>query len=42
MMNESYENAQIPTGLPGGFLIYEAEGDERILFAEMNIVKMYG
>ena len=42
MMNEKYENAQIPTGLPGGFFIYEAEGDERILFAEMNIVKMFG
>lgn len=32
----------IPTGLPGGFFIYEAEGDETILFAETNIVRMYG
>ena len=33
---------RIPTGLPGGFFIYEAEGDEKMLFAEENIVKMYG
>ena len=33
---------RIPTGLPGGFFIYEAEGDERILFAETNVCKMYG
>ncbi|MBR1393047.1 MAG: GGDEF and EAL domain-containing protein [Ruminococcus sp.] len=32
----------IPTGLPGGFFIYEAEGDEEILFAETNVIKMYG
>ena len=32
----------IPSGLPGGFFIYEAEGDEKILFAETNVVKMYG
>ena len=32
----------IPTGLPGGFFIYEAGGDEKILFAETNIVRMYG
>ena len=31
----------IPTGLPGGFFIYEAEGDEKILFAEPNVIKMY-
>ncbi len=33
---------RIPTGLPGGFFIYEAEGDEKILFAETNVVRMYG
>lgn len=32
----------IPTGLPGGFFIYEAEGDEKLLYADMNIVDMYG
>ena len=32
----------IPTGLPGGFFIYEAEGDERILFAEPNVIRLYG
>ena len=33
---------RIPSGLPGGFFIYEAEGDETILFAETNVVNMYG
>lgn len=33
---------KIPTGLPGGFFVYEAEGEEKILFAETNVVKMYG
>ena len=40
-----YENnigQKIPEGLPGGFFIYEAEGDERITYAEPNIVKLYG
>ena len=36
-MKEDYYAAgtggMIPTGLPGGFFIYEAEGDEEILFA---------
>lgn len=32
----------IPTGLPGGFFVYEAEGKEKILFAEQNIIKLYG
>lgn len=32
----------IPNGLPGGFFIYEAEGDEKIVFAEPNVVKLYG
>lgn len=32
----------IPTGLPGGFFVYEAQGEEKILFAEQNIIKLYG
>ncbi len=28
---------RIPIGLPGGFFIYEAEGDEKIVFAEPNV-----
>ena len=39
---ETYICGHIPSGLPGGFFIYEAGGDEKILFAEMNIVNMYG
>ena len=42
MANELTVSAKIPTGLPGGFFIYEAEGDEKILFAEPNVVKMFG
>ena len=33
---------RIPMGLPGGFFIYEAEGNERIVFAEPNVIKLYG
>ncbi|MCR5121239.1 MAG: EAL domain-containing protein [Ruminococcus sp.] len=32
----------VPQGLPGGFFIYEAQGDERILYAENNIVRLFG
>ena len=45
MREEYYETlmgGQIPTGLPGGFFIYEAEGDEKIIFAETNVVKLFG
>ncbi|MCR4604496.1 MAG: GGDEF and EAL domain-containing protein [Eubacterium sp.] len=31
-----------PVGLPGGFFIYEATEDERILFADENVIHMYG
>ncbi|MBR4754515.1 MAG: hypothetical protein IK054_04940, partial [Lachnospiraceae bacterium] len=33
---------KIPVGLPGGFFVYEAEGDEKILYAGPNIISMYG
>ncbi|WP_074961482.1 GGDEF and EAL domain-containing protein [Ruminococcus albus] len=36
------EEGMIPTGLPGGFFIYEADCNERILFADKNIVHLYG
>ncbi len=45
MREEYYETLMggvIPTGLPGGFFIYEAGGDEKVLFAETNIVKLFG
>lgn len=32
----------IPTGLPGGFFIYNAEGNEEIYFAEENVIKLFG
>ena len=44
IMTGAFEGAvtRIPDGLPGGFFIYEAEGDERILYAEPNVIKLYG
>ncbi len=32
----------IPTGLPGGFFIYSAFGDEEIYFAEQNVIELFG
>ena len=32
----------IPTGLPGGFFIYEATGSESVLYAGPNILALYG
>ncbi|QFJ53555.1 GGDEF and EAL domain-containing protein [Pseudobutyrivibrio xylanivorans] len=32
----------VPTGLPGGFFIYEADGDEKILFADSNVISLFG
>lgn len=45
-MNEEYFATKfggiIPTGLPGGLFIYEADGDEQILYADINVVRLYG
>ncbi|MBO6303219.1 MAG: GGDEF and EAL domain-containing protein [Ruminiclostridium sp.] len=32
----------IPTGLPGGFFIYNAGDTDEILFAEENVIKLFG
>ncbi|MBQ9383732.1 MAG: GGDEF and EAL domain-containing protein [Ruminiclostridium sp.] len=32
----------IPTGLPGGFFIYRADEKEEILFAEENVIRLFG
>ncbi|MBO5621696.1 MAG: hypothetical protein J5959_08725, partial [Butyrivibrio sp.] len=32
----------IPTGLPGGFFIYEANDVESVLYAGPNVLEMYG
>ncbi len=39
---ETRSGAHIPTGLPGGFFIYEADAEERILFADINVIQIYG
>lgn len=31
----------IPTGLPGGFFIYEEGGEERLLFADENVINIF-
>ncbi len=36
--NERY----IPAGLPGGFFIYNAKGDEELYFADDNVIKIFG
>ena len=41
-MENKSQNAYIPTGLPGGFFIYEYGNGEEILFAEENVIKLYG
>ncbi len=45
MSDNYYENltgGRIPEGLPGGFFIYEANEKETIVFAEPNIVRLFG
>ena len=45
MKEDSYATLHgkyIPNGLPGGFFIYEADGEESIIFAEPNVVKLFG
>ena len=39
---ETYTGGRVPAGLPGGFFVYEAEGDEKIIFAETNVANLYG
>ena len=39
---KKYVEGHIPTGLPGGFFIYENNEEETLLFAEENIVNLYG
>lgn len=33
---------QIPEGLPCGVFVYSAEGDQRILFADINVIRLFG
>ncbi len=35
------EQMFIPTGLPGGFFVYEYGGEERIVYADENVVNIY-
>ena len=41
-MRRKSKNGEIPTGLPGGFFIYENSGNDEILFADENVIRMYG
>ncbi|MDO4797624.1 MAG: GGDEF and EAL domain-containing protein [Coriobacteriales bacterium] len=40
--DSSYSANFIPTGLPGGFFVYDAEGDLEILFADQNVIDLFG
>jgi len=33
---------QITTGMPGGFFIYHADGDERLIYANQALIRIYG
>lgn len=35
-------SGRLPVGLPGGFFIYEAGGNEQILFADENVIRLFG
>ena len=35
------EQMFIPTGLPGGFFVYEYGGEERIVYADENVLNIY-
>ena len=37
-----YIEGHIPVGLPGGFFIYENTDEERILYADENVINLYG
>ena len=45
-MNETvhYSNRTelIPPNLPGGFFIYNADKEEKILFADENVIHLFG
>ena len=41
-MWNSANSGMIPTGLPGGFFIYENGNGDKILYAEENVIKLYG
>ncbi len=33
---------QITAGMPGGFFIYHADGEEKLIYANQSLIKMYG
>lgn len=35
-------NNSVPTGLPGGFFIYDVLGDEGICYADSNVIALFG
>ncbi len=42
VMNDVIHRNQIPEGLPCGQFVYRVEGDQNILFADINVVHLYG
>ena len=39
---DQYSKNTLPSGLPGGFFIYENGANDEILYAEENVIKLYG
>ena len=37
-----FTNNSIPSGLPAGFFIYNALGDEEIIYADQNVIDLFG
>jgi len=37
-----YCDGHIPTGLPGGFFVYAYDGDEELVYADENVMELYG
>lgn len=42
VISEAILNNQIPVGLPGGQFVYRVDGDQNILYADLNVVHLYG
>ena len=42
MDNDTNLINKIPQGLPGGAFLYSAEGSQNVLFADNNVVRLFG
>ena len=40
--SESWDPPGIPSGVPGGFFVYNALDDQELLFADRNVIELFG